>query len=332
MEYRKRVVVTIMKIFIGVICVFCSLFANWKDKYYYENIYKIDKFRIFYTFVGKDAIPKNNLIDKNNNKIPDIVEDIGLQLQSANKVFQLLGFKDPFFEKRYLGKLDYIDIHIKEMKYNGRSGDAPIKYNYSVVKNKKYALTISISNIIKSSNLTPLHELFHAFQNGTTMFKNSWLSEGTARWSEYIFRKGVGTYKNSLPKNTYELEELFKKSYSASNFWNRLGYLCGQENKYNDSEIKNIRYLTNKKINYDNKILGYDFISNVYKELSLIEKDVENKFNYKKYKWKEKEQKSVTNNKYILKAIIQTINKDIENCKKNIELYDFLKISKNYIR
>ena len=50
-------------------------------------------------------------------------------------------------------------------------------------------LTIDIDRDIGTRNLTPAHELFHAFQNGYTLFKNAWYTEGTARWAENAFRE-----------------------------------------------------------------------------------------------------------------------------------------------
>ncbi len=43
------------------------------------------------------------------------------------------------------------------------------------------------SKVDPKHNVTPSHELFHIYQNSVMMFKQSWLTEGLARWSESLF-------------------------------------------------------------------------------------------------------------------------------------------------
>ena len=206
------------------------LFANWKsDRENLDKVYKIDKFRVFYTLKGKNKLEDKT--DTNKNNIPDIVENIGLQLDTANKLFSnVLGFKQPFFSQRYKKDVKYIDIHLLSLKYNGESGDGVIQYNYKIIKQNTKTLSIAISNTIKAKNLTPLHELFHTYQNGYSMFKNRWYTEGTARWSEFAFKKRTGKQHN-LPSNEKQIEKLLNRTYDAKYFWNRLLFLCTTSDK-----------------------------------------------------------------------------------------------------
>ena len=196
-----------------------TLIAGWKsDRENLDHVYIIDNFRIFYTLEGKNAITDQT--DNNKNNIPDIVEDIAIQLGTANKLYsEVFGFVQPAVSRRYKDQINSIDVHIMSSEYKGVSGDGIITYKYRKVKIPATgALTITISNKIKAGNLTPAHELTHSYQNSYTMFKNRWFTEGVARWMEYAFKEGTGKQKK-LPDTAYDFEKLLLRTYDAKYFW-----------------------------------------------------------------------------------------------------------------
>ena len=81
-----------------------------------------------------------SVMDYNKNNIPDFIEDLGLQLQTANNTFsKKINLVKPLENYRYKDKVTYIDIHVLKLKkgQNGSAGDAIIKYNYINFKNGK---------------------------------------------------------------------------------------------------------------------------------------------------------------------------------------------------
>lgn len=315
-----------------ILCLSISLQANWKIKREnLDQLYQVDNFRLFYTLEGKDSIEDKSDINKNN--IPDIVENVGLQLSISNQLFSnVFNLKSPLEQNRYkLKNVKFIDIHFLDMKGNGSSGDASIFYNYKNIKNKSKSLSIAISNKIKVTNLTPEHELLHAYQNGYTLFKNRWYTEGTARWSEYIFKKGTGK-QHKLPSQMEDIHKLLSKTYDAKYFWNRLVRVCTKESKdfYIPSEMENKKYIGSDSYVIEGKdIYGIDFMRIFFKNLDYYDDKVSKEENLDTYNWKESKQKDFSNNKYILLAIKKTI-KDI-NPKYTKELKAFLKALDLYL-
>ena len=204
-----------MKTLFILFLTYISLSANWKtERQNLDQFFQQGEFRAFYTLSGENAI--KNQTDSNKNNIPDIVENVILQFNVSDEIFKdVLGFTSPLDQKIYKQKkVKFIDVHFLKMSSVGRSGDAAIFYNYKVIKNRHKALSIAISNKIRLGNLTPIHELFHSYQNGYTLFKNSWYTEGTARWSEDILRKGIPK-QNKLPSSIKGIEKVLSKTYGT---------------------------------------------------------------------------------------------------------------------
>ncbi len=265
-----------------------------------NNVYKINEFQIFYTLTGKDKLPLKNQIDKNNNSIPDYIEFIGTQLNKASIIFKELGFTNPLNSQRYKNKVSFIRVSVKSLKNNGLAFDG---YSNS-------HLSIHISNNLSQNSLTPLHEYFHLIQNGYTMFKNRWFTEGTARWSEALLNESI-VNRQKLPTTIKQLNKDFlNQTYKTDVYWNQMAYLCG------------------KKTN--NKLYGYDFIENILEGFDQKDKQVTKKMNYKKYNWKEKEQKSADNNHYMLCSIRETL---LKSCKSlNSEINSFIYVIDEYTK
>ncbi len=193
-------------------------------------------------------------------------------------------------------------------------------------------MSIAISTTIKAGNLTPAHELFHAYQNGYTLFKNRWLTEGTARWVEYAFRPDTGKQK-PLPDSLKLLNQLLDATYDAQYFWNRVAFFCSKNlNQYTFSvELGHSQYiLSTEKVIKGKALYGYSFMANFFQNLRLFDLQASLQRGLDKYHWKESEQKSKNNNIYILLALKKTIKQS--NCDKNDEVSRFLMIVNEYIR
>ncbi len=182
--------------------IFCSivpifLYGGWQEeKESLEEVYFINEFRIFYSKDGKHKLPDHYMVDLNENMIPDYIEDIASQLTLSSEIFtKTLGFKHPLESVRYSNIVKYIDVHILNSKTGGGAGDAIIDYNYKAFKNQNKALSINLSNNLKLHSLTPMHEMFHLIQNGYTMFKNGWYTEGICPNGENYFLKGNVTLR-----------------------------------------------------------------------------------------------------------------------------------------
>ena len=310
-----------------------TLFANWKsERENLDKVYILNEFRLFYSLNGKHSIVDKSDVNKNN--IPDIVENVALQFDVSNKIFKnVLKFKSPLKQERYkTQKVKTIDIHFFNLSYSGNSGDGVITYKYKIIKEYHNALSIAISNKIKVGNLTPAHELFHTYQNGYTMFKNRWFTEGTARWSEKIFEKGTGKQKK-LPSTVQDIQKLLTKTYDAKYFWNRLVRICTKQPKVFNipKSLKHITYIKNSQFVIEgNDIYGIDFMKLFFLNLDYYDDKATKDMGYKKYRWKESQQKYFKNNIYILNAIKRTI-KQIKP-KKSKEIESFLDVLNQYLQ
>lgn len=318
-----------MKIFISILLSAIFLYANWKsERESLDNVYTLGDFRIFYTFNGEHALPLENKVDLNKNLIPDYVENIAQRLYVTKQVFtNSLGFQDPLKSKRYKD-VKYIDIHIMSSEKSS-AGDEIVTYKYNILNTKDKVLSIKIRNNLTKGTLTPSHEYFHVLQNSYTMFKNRWYSEGTARWSESIFRKGIAK-QDDLPNSGKEIEELFDKTYDAEGLFGRLTYLCDTNNGIfkNKIDLKtNIPDYPN--LIEDSMVYGYEFIRIFFENLEKEDDYLSKKRAVNEFEWDEKDQKSDENNIFILKALIKTIN---EICpKQNNEITEFTNIVEEYV-
>jgi hypothetical protein len=318
-----------MKILISILLSAIFLSANWKsERESLDNVYILGDFRVFYTFNGEHALPSENKVDLNKNLIPDYVENIAQRLYVTKQVFtNLLGFQDPLQSKRYKN-VKYIDVHIMSSEKSS-AGDEIVTYKYKILDTEDKVLSIQIRNNLTKGTLTPSHEYFHILQNSHTMFKNRWYSEGTARWSESIFRKGIAK-QDSLPNSQKQIEELFDKTYDTEGVFGKLTYLCDK----NDGIFKNKIDLKTNIPDYpnlieDSMVYGYEFMRVFLENLEEIDDYVSKKRGFNKFNWDEKEQKSNENNIFILKALLETINAECP--KQNDEIIQFKNTIEEYV-
>jgi hypothetical protein len=277
---------------IFLLTITCNAFAGWvTQRSALSERYEIDEFRIFYSLSGDNALPESKRIDKDNNGIPDFVERIGDKLVSARDYYcNQVGLVHPMESDRYYSKVDYIDINLMKMPLktggakNGMAYDGIQDFKRKNDRDGLRVLAIDISNNLSSTNPTPCHELFHLYQNGYTMYKNKWYTEGTARWAEKIMEQSLGEI-GALPKNSDEVMALFKKSYAANTFWNAIV----------------------SKVDYENN--GKEFMKAFLEEMQKSDKEASNDRGLDPYDWKESMQKDDSNNPYIWDALVKTLEK-----------------------
>ncbi len=278
-----------------------------------DKKYVAEEFRVFYSLEGKDGLPEAK--DENKNNIPDRIENIGVQLIAARKMYvDVCKLRHPLESPRYRGKARFIDVSVGSLpfteggkKLNGSAGDSVVNYfRPSDGKEGVPVLTISILNTISGENLTPAHELFHLFQYSYTMFKNGWFLEGSDRWVESAFRKGAAIPKG-MPQSEGELKELFAKRYDASGFWAALALASDRRGELKIPEgLKKMSYIgTGLPVIKDTKFYGADFVRELLEALDEADKRATENYGVTEFDWKESLQRSDRNNAYIWEEVVK---------------------------
>lgn len=269
------------------------------------------KIRIFYHIEGQHCV---DLTDTNKNAIPDQVEDAMTQIVAAQTLFvEVLGFPDPFQTERFRSA-SFLDVHFRHkdlIMSNGVAFDELQRYKRPIDPPGTLSLCFNMATSVKAaSNLTPSHEFFHIIQNSITHFKNSWYTEGTARWSERGL--GVGALgpvqpHKPWPETDDEKQELFRRSYDASeHFWNLLA------REYDDANgelpaspaldrLQAMRYVDGTAVLRDTQFSGHRLIREVLLELGKTEDTAFKALGYET--WAEANQKSPGNSPHILDAV-----------------------------
>lgn len=265
-----------------------------------------EEFRIFFTLEGKDALPEPARADADGDGTPDRIQDLALQLITARQMYvEVMGLRHPFLGPRYRGRVRFFDVHVLEMPNNGTAGDAIVNYQRPTDPTGGVeVLTIDIDRDIGARNLTPAHELFHEFQNGYTLFKNGWYTEGTARWSEHAFREGAGP-AGTLPRNSSEVERLFSQRYEASGFWNALARAADATGEIRvPAPLMAARYIGDPKpIIEDARVHGVALIRALLEELDRADDVASLEGGLDPLDWPEARQRGAENNPAIWKAV-----------------------------
>ncbi len=287
------------------------VYAGWKTaREQLEHVHIVGDFRLFYSTEGENALPAERQKDLNGNGIPDFVEDVGIQLIAGIELFTgEFGFVHPLHTDRYRDKVQYIDVHFLEMEGKGSSGDGVVTYRYEAFGGTpSRAITITLSNNLRTGSVTPLHELFHAYQNGATMFKNRWYTEGTARWAESTLSGGKGR-QSSLPATAGDLEEWLSKTYGAGRVWNRLARLCSRGEEDYPRVESPLRYVTTGgPVFVEKPAVGFVFFRTLLAQFGRMDKRVSALRGRPIYDWEEAEQRSEMNNPYLMCALRDTIS------------------------
>ena len=289
------------------------LFLN--DKIYDNKSY----FKFFIN--SKDAEKIKSLISSGQ------LIDLNRQLIAADIIYQdVLGLTTPLDKPRYK-KASYIKIIMALIDSNGMAFDEVTPAKAQSVTDCH--LSIKIKATLKASNGTPAHELFHLYQSSYFMFKNRWLTEGTARWSESLLKKDRNKkIETVLPQSREELEATMQLAYDASQMWSRLFQLIDDKEEFDiPISAKAMRYINGNPVVENNQIYGSSFIKILFDELEIQSKQAANDKKRDIYNWKEVDQKSSDNNIYIWKAVQNAVNKSVPVAHQSQELKNFISIS-----
>jgi len=285
-----------------------------------NHLHQVGRIRVFFHTDGKHAV---NPADLNQNGVPDQVEDAAAQTQAAYLFFvDTLGFPDPFKTERYRNAafLDIIFRHKDLLRSNGKAYDEVQRFKRAGDPPDTLSLSFSLATSVDaSSNLTPAHEFFHIIQNSVTYFKNSWYTEGMARWSERALGLGaVGPvrYDGPWPLPEKTREALFEKSYDAAEeFWNVLASKDDPKGEIPESkvsaELKEMTYVNGTKVLRDFRFQGWRLMREVLLELDKADDVAFRELGYDR--WSEANQRSSRNNPFILQAVMRAVSARSDN-------------------
>ncbi|WP_455757816.1 ATP-grasp domain-containing protein [Sulfurimonas sp.] len=274
----------------------------------YQYCAFIYPFRFFYNLKDNDKSPKNISYNEDEN-IPDYITFILKSFTNAFSIFtNEYGFKNPLAEGVYFNKgAKFIDVMIVDIPVQKGLVASDLVDNSSLFeddfKDNPHAVRILLDrNLIKNS-ATPIHELFHVFQYSYNSFNNMWFMEGLARWSQNLTHKRENI-QEILPQSINELIYLLNREHDAEYFWRELIYKC--------NSLKFVRTL----------------LEQTTVQAEVLEEEYKNTNKYNTGNWAKIDKKSSLNNKYIFRAIIDTI--DVLQIKPDNELKNFINSMNKY--
>jgi len=283
---------------------------EWKRKRIALNeCYVEDEFRVFYAVEGESALSREQRTDTDRDGVPDKVQNIARQLVVARRLYvEVFKLRHPFESPRYKDRVKFFDVHVASMPSGsyGSAGDGIVNYMRPTDPKGGYeVLTIDVTKDVPCTNLTPAHELFHEFQNGYTLFKNAWYTEGTARWAEYALRKGVGR-AGPLPTTEAAKEALYGLKYDASSFWNALAEASDGKGTFRvPKELAEAHYVGGQqRIVQDLRLHGIDFMRALLQELDAMDDEVSRMDGLDPLDWSEGRQNAPDNNDPIWAATL----------------------------
>jgi len=295
--------------------------ASAQQKTVLKEHYVLGPVRVFYIKDGKDAV---QLDDVDRTGVPDRVEDIAKQVWAAHHLFcEVLKFPDPFKSERYKG-VTCIQVSLRNLGGgNGLAFDESQRARrIPEGKPTDRAIVMSINcKLNPMKNITPAHETFHLVQYGATYFKNSWLLEGMARWSEHaLAREALGQVKYSplgpWPQKLQHLQQLSTMSYDAEHvLWNPIVRRTDRDgngllsNKLLGEKLALLRYSDGTPVLRDRTLQGAEIMRDIVIELGKLD-DVA--FEDLKYdSWSEKNQRAEENGPYIYKAVMDVFRRQV---------------------
>jgi len=281
---------------------------------YFESVGELDQvladgnFQIHYAVQGPQAI--RNLSDADKNGIPDVVDDIALQLKTADQLYSgVLRLVHPLRQPRY-AHAKHVNVFVLAMaKGNGLAFDEVIN---DQTQNRKSdtgcAIRMYINRDLRpSQNATPAHELFHLYQYGYAMFKRSGYLEGLARLAEspFIGKQRAQSATNWNPADT--CTEILSQSYSASGYWRQRSQELHLKPIQIPVALLSRRYSDGRPVLKEQSLNGGKFIQSVLDSLQSASAKVSVTSGLPLYKWPEKIQRSGRFDQEMCAAIEKTV-------------------------
>lgn len=251
-------------------------------------------------------------------------EDIAIQLEAANTLFQdVLGLTPPLQMPRYQ-RAGFIMVVLRTDQLRGGQAYDEVVRNPSVPEcHIRMALGGSVE---AASNLTPAHELFHLYQNAHMMFKQGWVHEGLARWSESLLSGNV-QLGPPLPTDRRALESVMQSSYEAVTLWQRLLYLVDSQGRVTlPPSLEKMRYHDGRRVVALERIHGSHFLAHLFDTFHHASLELAKEASWAAYEWSEREQRSLSHNPVILAAIQEAVLSYLPEEEQPDELRDFMQL------
>ncbi len=251
-------------------------------------------------------------------------EDIERQLAAADVLYQEVLHLTPPLEMPRYQQADFVMVILRTDQTRGGQAYDEVVRNPSV---PECHIRMALGGQVDAAhNLTPAHELFHLYQNAHMMFKQAWLHEGLARWSESLFRGG-GQPAPALPADSDALEAVMQSSYAAAAFWQRLFYLLDAQGDVAVPEtLINQRYLNGRSIVALDRIYGAAFMPQLFSALHQAGVAVSHREQWPVYGWAEAEQRSLRHNPAILSALHTAVSAYLPDASQPDELQAFMQL------
>lgn len=281
-----------------------------------DRVHAVGDFRVFYALAGPDALPPAGRVDSDGDGTPDFVQNVAIQIGVADRAYrEVLRLRPPLESPRYR-EVSRIDVHLlgspieSGSSLKGMAYDGVIDFKRPMdAKSPLKSLCIDVAAGIETRNITPAHELFHLFQNGYTLFKNRWYTEGSARWIETLFKEGAGE-AGEIPRDESAKRALFRSSYEAGGFWLRLARDADAKGRVAfPPGLAEVRYVGagggSRPVIEDDRFHGADLVRAVLESLDAEDDVVSRHDGLDPGHWDEARQKSAQNDPDIWKAVVR---------------------------
>lgn len=257
--------------------------------------YRRGSFLLQYELTGANALA--DTVDINKNKIPDLVEDVAIQLETTRALFTSFNFIDPLKQPRYKSQdSELVLVQFLDMTGNGLAFD-------DAQQNRQgdCVLLINLSNKLSARNLSPAHEWFHLVQYGYTPFKRAWFLEGMARWAESALRKESTKASFGSPVQD---SELFSQSYDAQWYWvNYASAGKGGSQQAVPSAVRNARYVNGDSVLQDDVFVGPARIRAALEALGRLGEQESTRRKLNPYAWPETTQRLAEHDEPMKQAV-----------------------------
>ena len=250
--------------------------------------------------------------------------DLEIQLSAANRLYsEVLGLTPPLHMPRYQ-RAGFIMVILRaDRTRGGQAYDEVVQSAASSACHVRMALG---GQVDAAKNLTPAHELFHLYQNAHMMFKQAWLHEGLARWSESLLRGSVQEGP-PLPASVEALERVLQESYGAAPFWQRLFYLLdNQVTSPIPNVLRDTFYHDGGQVVAATELYGSTFLPLLFASLDQAGAALSQQEQWPVYGWAESEQRSLRHNGAILSALHRAVSTYLPVADQPEELRVFMQL------
>jgi hypothetical protein len=311
---KFRVAAVLAAAGLGTLAFAAPALADWRDKHRsIDRFIEDGELRVYYTLKGEHALPSKYRADTDKDGTPDRVQNVLRQLRFADTLCrEVVGLRPPLQSPRYKDKAFRLELYLLKMEEKrGITYDEVCNFKRSEdPEGGVPVLFVEMANRLPERNVTPVHEMFHLYQSGYTMFKNRWFTEGTSRWAEFVLHPKAGQTERDLPQSPAARAELFKRTYDADRFWNNLvRRVADTDRKELPESLRATRYVGDSKpVNVHQRVYGPALIKALLEELDRVDDKFAERKGLEPYKWKESQQRAKEHDREIWNALVRVCN------------------------